>query len=81
MKMELDQFMEAYHGMLVKFTRKMEPQLTSLSTSGRSLHDTLSPGRWWKKHHPREHLLEVSKDGRPKDGAGREVLKLEAELL
>jgi hypothetical protein len=52
MEMELDQFMEAYHGMLVKLTRKMEPQLTSLPTSGRSLHDTLSPGRWRKKHHP-----------------------------
>jgi hypothetical protein len=41
MEMELDQFMEVYHGMLVK----MEPQLSSLSTSGRPLHDTLSPGR------------------------------------
>jgi hypothetical protein len=81
MEMELDQFMEAYHGMLVKSTRKMEPQLASLSTSRRSLHDTLLPGRWRKKHHPHEHLPQVSKDGRPKDGAGREVLKLEAELL
>jgi hypothetical protein len=80
MEMELDQFMEAYHGMLVKFMRKMEPQLTSLSSSGRSLHDTLSLGRWRKEHHPREHLPEVSKDGRPEDGAGCEVLKLEAEL-
>jgi hypothetical protein len=32
MKLELDQFMEVYHGMLVKLTRKMEPQLSSLST-------------------------------------------------
>jgi hypothetical protein len=81
MELELDQFMAVYHGMLVEFTRKMEPQLSSLSTSGRSLHDTLSPGRWQKKHHPHEHLPEVGKDGCLKDGAGREVLKLEAELL
>jgi hypothetical protein len=40
MELELDQFMEVYHGMLVKLTRKMEPQLSSLSTSGRSLHNT-----------------------------------------
>jgi hypothetical protein len=59
----------------------MEPQLSSLSTFGRSLHDTLSPGRWWKKHHPREHLLEVGKDGRLEDGAGREVLKLETKSM
>jgi hypothetical protein len=39
---ELDQFMEAYHEMLVKFTRKMEPHLNSLSISGRSLRNTLS---------------------------------------
>ena len=39
---ELDQFMEAYHEMLVKFTRKMEPQLNSLSISGRSPRSTLS---------------------------------------
>ena len=42
---ELDQFMEAYHEMLVKFMRKMEPQLSSLSISGRSLRNTLSSGR------------------------------------
>jgi hypothetical protein len=50
---ELDQFMEAYHEVLVKlreeltrplqkamkFTRKMAPQLNSLSISGRSLHN------------------------------------------
>jgi hypothetical protein len=77
MEMELDQFMEVYHEMLVK----MEPQLNSLSTSGRLLHDTLSPRRWQKKHHPHEHLPEVSKDGRLEDGAGREVLKLEAKHL
>jgi hypothetical protein len=73
--------MEVYHGMLVKLTRKIQPQLSSLSTSGRLLHDTLSPGRWRKKHHPHEHLPEVGKDGRLEDGAGREVMKLEAELL
>jgi hypothetical protein len=31
--------------------------------------------------HPHEHLAEVRKDGRLEDGVGREVLKLEAELL
>jgi phosphoenolpyruvate synthase/pyruvate phosphate dikinase len=78
---ELDQFMEAYHEMLVKFTRKMEPQLNSLSISGRSLHNTLSPGHWRKKRHPHEHLPKVGEDGRLENGVGREVLKLEAELL
>jgi hypothetical protein len=39
---ELDQFMEVYHAMLVKLTRKMEPQLNSLSISGRSPRRTLS---------------------------------------
>jgi hypothetical protein len=33
--------MEVHHGMLVKLTRKMEPQLSSLSASGRSLCNTL----------------------------------------
>jgi hypothetical protein len=31
--------------------------------------------------HPHEHLAQVGKDGRLEDGVGREVLKLEAELL
>jgi hypothetical protein len=31
--------------------------------------------------HPHEHLAEVGKDGRLEDGVGREVLKLEVELL
>jgi hypothetical protein len=31
--------------------------------------------------HPHEHLTEVGKDGHLEDGVGREVLKLEAELL
>jgi hypothetical protein len=31
--------------------------------------------------HPHQHLAEVVKDGRLEDGVGREVLKLEAELL
>jgi hypothetical protein len=31
--------------------------------------------------HPHEHLAEVGEDGRLEDGVGREVLKLEAELL
>jgi hypothetical protein len=53
---ELDQFMEVYHKVLVKFReeltrplqeavkfmRKMEPQLNSPSISGRSLCNTLS---------------------------------------
>jgi hypothetical protein len=95
MEPELDQFMEAYHEVLVKFReeltrplqeamkfmRKMEPQLNSLSISGRSLRNTLSPERWRKKHHPHEYLAEVDEDGHREDGVGREVLKLEAELL
>jgi hypothetical protein len=44
MELELDQFMELYHGMLVKLTRNMEPQLSSLSTPKRSLHNTLFVG-------------------------------------
>jgi hypothetical protein len=94
---ELDQFMEAYHEVLVKlreeltrplqeamkFMQKMEPQLSPLSISGRSLHNTLSSVRWRKKRHPHEHehLAEVGEDGRLKDGVGRKVLMLEAELL
>jgi hypothetical protein len=78
---ELDQFMEAYREVLVKFTRKMEPQLNSLSISGRSLGNIPSSVRWRKKHHPHEHLPQVGEDGRLEDGVGREVLKLEAELL
>jgi predicted extracellular nuclease len=81
MELELDQFMEVYHGMLVKLTRKMEPQLSSLSTSGRSLHNTLSSERRRKKRHPHGHLAEVGEDGRLEDEVGREVLRLEAELL
>jgi hypothetical protein len=70
MEMELDQFMEVYHGMLVKLTQKMEPQLSSLSTPGRSLRNTLSSKCWRKKYHPHEHLAEVGEDGRLKDEAG-----------
>jgi hypothetical protein len=93
-EMEPDQFMEAYHEELVKLReeltrplreamksmRKMEPQLSLLSISGRSLHNTLSPKRWRKKRRPHEHLAEVGEDGRLKDGVGCEVLMLEAEL-
>jgi hypothetical protein len=61
--------------------RKMEPQLNSLSISGRSLCNTLSSGRWRKKCHPHEHLAEVGEDGCLEDVVGREVLKLEVELL
>jgi hypothetical protein len=81
MELELDQFMEVYHGMLVKLTRKMEPQLSSLSTPGKSLHNTLSSECWQKKRRPHGHLAEVGEDGRLEDEAGREVLRLEAELL
>ncbi|XP_035819155.1 uncharacterized protein [Zea mays] len=42
----------------MKFMRKMEPQLSPLSISGRSLHNTLSSERWRKKHRPHEHLTE-----------------------
>jgi hypothetical protein len=56
---DLDQFMEAYHEVLVKlreeltrplqeamkFMQKMEPQLSSLSIPRRSLRNTLSSGR------------------------------------
>jgi hypothetical protein len=35
MELELDQFMAVYHEALVELTRKMEPQLSSLSTSAR----------------------------------------------
>jgi hypothetical protein len=34
-----------------------------------------------EERHPHEHLVEVGKDGHLEDGVGREVLKLEAELL
>jgi hypothetical protein len=92
---ELDQFMEAYHEVLVdfreeltrplqeaiKFMQKMEPQLNSLSISGRSLRRTLLSEHWRKKRHPHKHLAQVGEDGRLEDGVGREVLKLEAELL
>jgi hypothetical protein len=87
--------MEVYHEVLakfreeltrplqeaMKFMRKMEPQLNSLSISGRSLRNTLSSERWRKKCHPHEHLAQVGEDGRLEDGVGCEMLKLEAELL
>jgi hypothetical protein len=81
MEMELDQFMEVYHGMLVKLTRKMELQLSSLSTPGRSMCNTLSFECWRKKRRPHGHFAEVGEDGLLKDEAGREVLRLEAKLL
>jgi hypothetical protein len=67
--------------MLVKLTRKMELQLSSLSTPERSLRNTVSSKCWRKKRRPHGHLTEVGKDGCLKDEAGREVLRLEAELL
>jgi hypothetical protein len=81
MELELDQFMAVYHGVLVKLTRKMELQLSSLSASGRSLRNTLSSVCWRKKRRPHEHITEVGEDDRLRDEAGREVLRLEAELL
>jgi hypothetical protein len=92
---ELDQFMEAYCKVLVKFReeltrplqeamkfmRKMEPQLSSLPIPGRLLRNTLSSKRWRKKRHPHEHPAQVGEDGRLEDGVGHELLKLEAELL
>jgi hypothetical protein len=81
MELELDQFMEVYHRMLVKLMRKMEPQLSSLSTPGRSLHNPLSSECWRKKRHPHRHHAEVGEDGCLEDEAGREVLRLEAEIL
>jgi hypothetical protein len=77
---ELNQLMEAYHEMLVKFMWRMEPQLSSLSISGRSLRNTLSFERWRKKRHPHEHPAQVGEDGHLEDGVGRELLKLEAGL-
>jgi hypothetical protein len=65
-ELELDQFMEAYHEMLVKFReeltrplqeamefmRRMESQLNSLSISGRSLRNILSSVHWRKSATP-----------------------------
>jgi hypothetical protein len=61
--------------------RKMELQLISLSTSGRSLRSTLLSKCWRKKRHPHGHLAQMGKNGRLEDGVGREALMLEAELL
>jgi hypothetical protein len=80
MELELDQFMAVYHEALVKLTRKMEPQLNSLSTSAR-LMNILETECWRKKRRPHGHLSEVGDGGRLKDEARREVLRLEAELL
>jgi hypothetical protein len=63
---ELDQFMEAYHEMLVElreelirplrevmgFMRRVESQLNSLSISGRPLRNTLSSEHWRKSATP-----------------------------
>jgi hypothetical protein len=61
--------------------KEMEPKLSSLSTSKRSLHNTLSFGRWQKKRRPHGHIAEVGKDGRLEDEVKHEVLRLEAEFL
>jgi hypothetical protein len=66
MEPELDQFMEAYHEMLVKFReelmrplqeamefmRRVESQLNSLSISGRSPRNILSSEHWRKSAIP-----------------------------
>jgi hypothetical protein len=80
MELELDQFMAVYHEALVKLMRKMESQLNSLTTSAR-LMNILEAECWRKKCRPHGHLVEVGDDGHLKDEAGREVLRLEAELL
>jgi hypothetical protein len=69
MELELDQFMEVYHRMLVKLMRKMEPQLSSLSTPGRSLHNPLSSECWRKKRHPHRHHAEVGEGWRPRSSS------------
>jgi hypothetical protein len=80
MELELDQFMAVYHEALVKLTRKMEPQLNLLSTFAR-LMNILETECWRKKRRPHGHLAEVGDDGRLKDEAGHEVLRLEVEHL
>jgi hypothetical protein len=59
----------------------MEPQLSSLPASGRLLRNTLSSVCWRKKRRPHGHLAEVGDNGHLEDEAGREVLRLETELL
>jgi hypothetical protein len=63
---ELDQFMEVYHEILVKFREELtrllqearefmrwvESQLNSLSISRRSLCNVLSSEHWWKRATP-----------------------------
>jgi hypothetical protein len=73
--------MEVYHGMLEKLTRKMELQLSSFSTPGRSLHNTLPSECWRKKRRPHGLLAEVGEVGCLEDEVEREVLRLEAKLL
>jgi hypothetical protein len=72
--------MAVHHEALVKLTRKMEPQLNSLSTSAR-LMNILEAECWRKKCRPHRHLAEVGDDGCLKDEAGHKVLRLEAKLL
>jgi uncharacterized protein with von Willebrand factor type A (vWA) domain len=78
--LELDEFMAVHHETLVKLTRKMELQLNSLSTSAR-LMNILEAECWRKKRRPHGYLAEIGDDGYLKDEAGREVPRLEAELL
>jgi hypothetical protein len=59
----------------------MEPQLSLISTFGKSLRGTLSSRCWRKKRHPHRHLAQMGKNGRLEDGVGHEALMLEEELL
>jgi hypothetical protein len=72
--------MAVHHEALVKLTRKMEPQLNSLSTSAR-LMNTLEAECWRKKRRPHGYLAEIGDGGCLKDEAGCEVPRLESELL
>jgi hypothetical protein len=80
MELELDQFMAVYYEALVKLTRKMEPQLSSLSTSAR-LMNILETEHWRKSATPHEVvLLRLQQDerrDRQRQHAGNE----EHELL
>jgi hypothetical protein len=79
--------MELQHGSLPTpkswEARGIEPQLSPLSTFTR-LVNILPPnagGRSGKECRHHGHPVEVGDDGRPKDEAGHNVLRLEAKLL
>jgi hypothetical protein len=56
MELELDQILAVYHEALVKLMRKMEPQLSLLSTSTR-LMNILETEHWWNSATPHEVVL------------------------